>query len=66
MGNERESEFKQEPMGWEAHNLSQLRHFRSLTLREKLQAVEGMADVVRRFQSMRNQGGFKSATHPLG
>ena len=48
--------------GWEEHNLSQLRYFRSLSLREKLQAVEGMADVVRHFQHIRAQGGFKPAS----
>jgi hypothetical protein len=48
--------------GWEEHNLSQLRYFRSLSLREKLQAVEGMADVVRHFQQIRAQGGFKTAS----
>lgn len=41
---------------WEEHNLSQLEYFRSLTLREKLEAVEGMADVVRRLQEMRARG----------
>jgi hypothetical protein len=34
--------------GWDEHNLSQLSYFHSLSLREKLQAVEDMADVVRR------------------
>jgi len=47
--------------GWEKHNLSQLRHFRSLTLRQKMEAVEGMADVVRRFEEMRRKGGFTTA-----
>ena len=46
---------------WDEHNLSQLRYFRSLSLREKLQAVEGMADVVRRFQQMRETGKFSSS-----
>lgn len=45
---------------WAAHNLSQLRYFRSLSLRAKLEAVEGMADVVRRFQELRRQGRFVS------
>jgi len=48
--------------GWDEHNLSQLRYFRSLSLREKLQAVEGMADVVRHFRQIRAQGGFKTAS----
>ena len=59
--------------GWEEHNLSQWRYFRSLSLREKLQAVVGMADVVRHLRQIRAQGGFKptprqadepGATHP--
>lgn len=48
--------------GWDEHNLSQLRYFHTLSLREKLQAVEGMADVVRHFRQLRAQGGFKSAS----
>lgn len=47
--------------GWVEHNLSQLSYFRSLNLRAKFEAVQGMADVVRRFEEMRAQGGFKSA-----
>ena len=38
-----------EQLAWEEHSLSQLRYFRSLSLREKMVAVQGMADVVRRF-----------------
>jgi hypothetical protein len=41
---------------WREHNLSQLRYFASLSLRAKLQAVEGMADVVRRLEQMRRDG----------
>lgn len=44
---------------WTEHNLSQLRYFRSLSLREKLQAVEGMADTARHFQKLRSEGKFK-------
>lgn len=47
-----------EQAAWEAHNLSQLVYFRSLSLREKMQAVEGMADLVRRFEEMRARGEF--------
>lgn len=43
-------------VAWERHNLEQLRYFQSLTLREKLQAVEGMADVARRLAEMRSTG----------
>ena len=45
---------------WIEHNLSQLRYFRSLSLRTKLEAVQGMADVVRRFRQMRAEGRFSS------
>ena len=47
---------------WDEHNLSQLRYFRSLPLRTKLEAVQGMADVLRRFEEMRAKGEFTSAT----
>lgn len=45
---------------WEAHRMAQLRRFRALSLREKLQAVEDMADVARRFGEMRREGAFRS------
>jgi len=38
---------------WLEHNLAQLRYFRSLSLREQMSAVEGMADVVRRLEAIR-------------
>jgi hypothetical protein len=38
---------------WRAHNLEQLLYFRSFSLREKLEAVEGMAEVVRLLERMR-------------
>jgi hypothetical protein len=44
---------------WREHNLSQLRYFRSLTLRSRLEAVEGVADVIRRFEEMRRDGRFR-------
>lgn len=47
---------------WEEHTLSQLRYFRSLPLREKMQAVQGMADVLRRFAEMRARGEFHHAS----
>ena len=49
--------------GWRAHELSQLRRFRAFSLRQKLEAVEGMADVVRRFDQMRREGAFRSGSH---
>jgi len=47
--------------GWREHEVSQLRRFRALSLREKMEAVQGMADVVRRFQQMRREGAFHAA-----
>jgi hypothetical protein len=49
--------------GWRAHELSQLRRFRALSLRRKLEAVESMADVVRRLEQMRREGAFRSGSH---
>ena len=46
---------------WREHELSQARYFNSLSLREKLQAVEGMADVVRRFRKLRAEGKIHTA-----
>ena len=43
---------------WERHNRSQLRYFRSLSVRQKMEAVEGMADLVRHFERMRAVGAF--------
>lgn len=62
MPNNRDPHPSPKEPGWEEHNLSQLKYFRSLTLRQKLEAVEGMADVVRRFQQMRAEGGFTKAS----
>lgn len=61
MGNDNSSRRELEQRAWEEHNLSQLRYFRSLSLREKMEAVEGMADVLRRFEEMRARGEFTSA-----
>jgi hypothetical protein len=38
---------------WRAHDLAQLRYSRSLSLREKRAAIEGMADVVRQLERAR-------------
>jgi len=51
--------------GWRAHELSQLRRFRALSLRQKLEAVEGMADVVRRLDQMRREGKFRSGSRSV-
>lgn len=61
MTNDRPSRRDSEKDAWDKHNLSQLRYFRSLSLREKMEAVEGMADVLRRFEEMRAKGKFTSA-----
>jgi hypothetical protein len=45
---------------WREHNLSQLLYFRSLSLRSRLEAVQGMADVIRRFEQMRRDGKFRT------
>lgn len=47
---------------WEGSRRAQLRRALELTLRERLEAVEGLADVVRRFEEMRAKGEFTSAS----
>jgi len=49
---------------WREHNLSQLLYFRSLSLRSRLEAVQGMADVIRRFEEMRLGGKFRNTPSP--
>jgi hypothetical protein len=49
---------------WAQHNLSQLRYFRSLSLREKFQAVEGMADIWRQLEQMRTATGREPVGEP--
>ncbi|MEO8008346.1 MAG: hypothetical protein ABI728_07490 [Betaproteobacteria bacterium] len=51
-----------EQAAWQAHNITQLVYFHSLSLREKMQAVQGLADVVRRFEEMRTRGEFHVLT----
>ena len=46
---------------WEGSRREQLRHALSLTLRERLQAVEDMAEVAQRFREMRETGKFSAA-----
>ncbi len=45
---------------WEGSRRAQLRRWCALTLRERLQAVEEMADVARHFAQMRAQGRFQA------
>lgn len=46
---------------WEGSRRAQLRRALALTLRERMEAVEGMADVARRFAEIRRAGGFRNA-----
>ena len=48
---------------WEGSRRAQLRYALTLTLRERMEAVEGMGDVVRRFDQMRREGAFRSGAH---
>lgn len=45
---------------WLEHELSQLRYFRSLTLRAKLEAIQQLADTARQFERMRAEGRFRA------
>jgi hypothetical protein len=45
----------QRDAAWEQHNLAQLLHFRSLTLRQKMQAIEELGVIARRLQEQREQ-----------
>jgi hypothetical protein len=45
---------------WEGSRRAQLRRALTLTVRERLEAMAGLADVARRFQEIRAQGGFKT------
>lgn len=46
---------------WEGARRAQLRWALKLSLRERLEAAEGLADVTRRFEEMRARGEFVSA-----
>lgn len=46
---------------WQSHNLAQLHYFRSLNLRQKMEAVESMDNLFRRFQQARKAGAFFSS-----
>lgn len=46
---------------WEGSRRAQLRQAQKLTIRERLAAAEGLAEVARRFEQIRAQGGFKVA-----
>jgi CRISPR-associated endonuclease/helicase Cas3 len=59
-----EERTREEQRSWEEHDRAQLRQFRAMSLCEKLKAVEGMADVVRRLEEMRERGELKTAVDP--
>lgn len=50
---------------WQDHAVEQMLRFRSLSLRSKMEAVEGMANILRRFEQMRKSGAFKSCQTDL-
>ena len=47
---------------WEGSRRAQVHRALEMTVRERLEAAEGLADVGRRFQQIRAQGGFKPAS----
>ena len=47
---------------WEGSRRAQLRRALALKLPERMEAVEGMADVARRFREMHAQGKFKTGS----
>lgn len=47
---------------WEGVRREQLRRALRLTLRERLQGVEDMAELARYFQALRDTGRFRDAT----
>ena len=51
---------------WEGSRRAQLRRWCALTLRERLRAVEEMADLARHFAQMRAQGRFQDLSSISG
>lgn len=51
---------------WEGSRRGQLRRALALTLRERLEAMEGLADVSRRLQEMRARGELKTGSEEGG
>lgn len=49
---------------WEGNRRAQLRHALTLTLRERLQAVEDMAEVAQRLREMREREGLRTDRKP--
>lgn len=60
MANEIEPDIDWSLTTWEGSRRAQLRHWCSLTLRERLVAVEEMGELARHFEEMRRQGKFKN------
>jgi hypothetical protein len=50
---------------WEGNRRAQLRHALTLTLRERLQAVEDMAEVAQRLREMRARDGLRIDAEPV-
>jgi hypothetical protein len=48
---------------WEGSRRAQLRHALALTLRERMEAMEGMADTARRLQEMRARRNLTSCSN---
>ena len=46
---------------WEGSRRSQIRYALGMNIQQKMEAAEGMADVCRHFQWMRENGKFKQA-----
>jgi hypothetical protein len=47
----------EERAAWQRHNLDQLRQWRDLTFRQKLQSIESMGEFARHIEAMRLQQG---------
>lgn len=56
---ERDTDFDWSLTTWEGSRREQLRRWRTLSLRERLLAVEEMAELSQHFQRMRAEGRFK-------
>lgn len=49
---------------WEGSRRAQLRRALTMTVRERLEAAEGLADVARRFAELRARGALQPAREP--
>jgi hypothetical protein len=49
---------------WEGRRRAQLRRALAMTLRERVEALEDLAVVARRFQELRAQGAFRPVSGP--